>query len=343
MAAYPNYPKGETTSGPQPYYAGPPAPKQPSILLKKGHGGRRLGCSIVGCLVAALAVGGGGVGSCAFYTKWYLPQKARQYIEATEPSFRQTSGIVADIRKNLQAVFDERKVDGSDRKGADVTVREIEEANALAQKLLEKTSEARKAMPQDSSIAEGLDRSLLEYYDLTEDLAKSYSKLIAFHEATKPVVKSLDTVFAGFDSLQLRTLDDLASTAEDFKKQAEQLEAVKQDLGSRDAPEEAAGIREPMIALADGLAKYLDETARALKTLRAGAKKWSSSLIGKSKKDSKHALEHLRVVLQAYDEGRAAYDRKIKEKYTENIEEIVDKGLLVEKYFASLKEKHGVK
>jgi hypothetical protein len=338
MASYGNHSQGASRSRPLPYYASPPPPKQPSIILRPSRRGRKIACGTLGCLLALLVVVGGGAGSCAFYTKWYLPRKARDYIDATVHDFKTVSGIVDKIGKRIPASFSETM----HRRTPMEIERDILEIQDLADNLVKMTAASRKNMPEDSSIAEGLDRSLKEYYDLTGDLAKSVRDLAAFYRKQAAVLKEMDAADRDFKNLKIKTLGEVGEAEERFKKQAESFETQKQAFEAMKLKGEMEESRVQMLKLLEGLVVYMNDTARALKTLRTGARKWSTTLLKKSKADSKKAQEKFRKVLEEYEEKSKVVNGKIRKKYKARTGEIIDKQHLVENYYDSLREKYGL-
>lgn len=337
MASYRNDSKGAMPSQPQPYYGGPPPAKQPSIIFKAKRGGKSA-CAVLGCLALVIVLGGGGLGSCMFYTRLYLPKKAQDYINKTEPSFEKVNGIIKEIDANILASSDEEK----EKRSYKEIEAQVDRACDLAGALLEETAAARKSIPGDSSIAEGLDRSLKEYYNLTGDFGKAYAKLAGFYRETLPIMKGMDDVSRDFTTLQIKSLTDITKASETFKDKAKELETFRYNFEKLEVNNDTREAGEQMVKLIDGLVVYLNETARALKTLKAGAKKWSSRLLTKSKKDSKKAEDNFGKVLEEFEEKNKEINRKIKEKLGAKIGELVDKQLLVENYYNSLKKKYNL-
>ena len=283
-----------------------------------------------------MVVVGGGAGSCAFYTKWYLPRKAQDYIEATSPDFKAVSGIVKKIGIRLPESFS----DTMHRRTPQEIEGDIIEIQDLADSLVKMTAVSRKDMPEDSSIAEGLDRSLKEYYDLTGDFGKSVRELTAFYKKQVAVLKEMDAADRDFKNLNIKTLGAVGEAEDRFKKQAESFEAQRKAFETMKLTGEMEESRVQMVKLLEGLAVYMNDTAKALKTLRAGARKWSSTLLKKSKSDSKKAQDRFKKVLEEYEEKNKVINGKIRKKYKGKTGEIIDKQHLVQNYYESLMEKH---
>ncbi len=338
MARYGDSSQGASRSRPQPYYASPAPPKQPSIILRPARRGRKIACGTLGCLLAVLVVVGGGAGSCAFYTRWYLPRKASDYIEATGPGFKAISTAVGKIGKRIPASFNETM----HRRTPMEIERDIAEMHDLADGIVKNTADARKGIPEDSSIAEGLDRSLKEYYDLTNDLGKSVRDLTSFYKKQVAVLKEMDAADRDFKNLEIKTLGEVGQAEERFKKKAEAFEEQRKAFEAMKVKGEMEEGRVQMLKLLEGLVEYMEDTAKALKTLRVGARKWSSTLLKKSKADSKKAQEKFGKVLEEFEVQNKTINGKIRTKYKTRINEIIDKQHLVENYYETLKEKYNL-
>ena len=333
----PNYPQYGAPQQPQAY-----APLQQSAAAKPPEkGGSKIACGIIGCLLLFVVIGGGGIGSCVFYTQWYLPEKAGAYLAGTEGNFNDVAEAVRQLESSFNKAYSDALSAGKQKSPLEIEL-EIKEAYALTEDLLAGLKDAKRAMPEDAAIAEELDRNLKEYYELAKDLGDEAQELIGFQKSAVPILKDMDAVAKEFETLKINSLYDITKAAKKFKNKGKEFDKLKRDFEKLKVNEDTKETRRQLVYLLDGMIAFLNEMAGALDMMKAGAKRWSMNKVKKAEKNSRDSEAKFKAVLDGFDRENRKTDKKIRKKYGGKFKDIFSKEKVVDSLFKALKEKHGL-
>jgi hypothetical protein len=327
---------GSYSQGPSPYFA-PPSSRGMGLtsIYKPPRRGTGIACGILGCLAIVLVFGVGGIGSCYYYTKVHLPGKARKYLDATERAFRSVASVVEKMRiapeksGTGQAAFEEME-------------REAGEACELARQLVVKTGKARKGMPADGSIAEGLDKSLVEYYELAAELGGIYAAAATLRRKTLPVLKEMNDATAQLAAIEVKSIGDATKAFKLCREKEEDFKAHRLEIEKLESNKDTAESRQQVLKLLDGLGDFFRDMGDSFYVLKAGSRKSSADLVKKSQRISKGAQRKFNKVLEEYGGRSSESEAKLNGKLKGKIKDIVDKQKIVENYFKSLKSDYGL-
>ena len=325
---YPNYPQ----------YG---APQQPAAAKPPGKGGSKIACGIIGCLALFVVIVGGGIGSCVFYTQWYLPEKAAEYLAGTEGNFNDVTAVVRQLESNFNKAYSDTLSAGKEKSPLEMEL-EVKEAYALTEDLLSSLKDAKRAMPDEAGIAGELDSKLKEYFDLAHDLGDEAQELIGFQKSAVPILKDMDAVAEEFGKLKINSLYDITKASKKFKNRAKEFDKLKRDFEKLEVNEDTKETREQLVYLLDGMVAFLNEMAGALDMMKAGAKRWSMNKVKKAEKNSRDSEAKFKAVLDGFDRENRKTDKKIRKKYGGKFKDIFSKEKVVDSLFKALKEKHGL-
>ncbi|MFH1438258.1 MAG: hypothetical protein ABIJ56_21295 [Pseudomonadota bacterium] len=334
---YPNYPHYGAPQQPRAYAP----PLQPAAARPPKKGGSKVACGIFGCLALVVVIGGGGIGSCVFYTQWYLPGKAGEYLAGTEGNFNDVAAVVRRLESSFNKAYEDTLATGKQKSPLEIEL-EVKEAYALSEDLLAGLKNATRAMPEDAGIAEELDRSLKEYYDLAQGLGDEAQELIGFQKSAVPILKDMDAVAKDFGALKINSLYDITKASKKFRNKANDFEKLKRDFEKLKVDEDTKETRQQLVYLLDGMVAFLNEMAGALDMMKAGAKRWSMGKVKKAEKDSKDSEAKFKAVLDGFERENRKIDKKIRKKYGGKFNELNSKQNVVDSLFKALKEKHGL-
>jgi len=314
--------------------------KEPQSKLSKTKFNKKiiLILGIIGVLVLCCIVV---IATYILYTKVYLPSITKEYISNTEQIFLDTDKLVQDLKADVEKNFQSDLNKTQETPNIEQSEKMLNESDNLVTNLLNKITEGENSLQSSNIATTDLNNSLIEYYQQARNTAQSYKILISFNKEMTHPLKGILNIVSELSNITSSNEDfsDNQQTIDDLQALAINIENNKKTIENISAPtKEGAETKSIIVAYIDALIKVINDTVELYNKINKMSQSKDVSLLTEIQADSGRINSEFNTTINELAERTQSFDKKTRESYSDEIDNINKLADEVKSLYISLKK-----